>query len=231
MADLVALQQAIGIHLNDLSLLEQALVHRSYLNENPEFALPCNERLEFLGDALLGFVVAERLYQESPDLAEGEMTKLRAALVCQEALASIALSIGLGDCLCLGRGEEANKGRIKPTNLARAFEAVVAAIFLDQGLAAVKDVILQLLGDRLQEITKREWLSTDYKSRLQELVQAKHQPIPTYRVVEIAGPDHDKRFTTEVLVGDVAVGKGSGKSKQMAEMEAARSALEALPGI
>lgn len=227
MADLDVFEQIIGVTFRDRALLEQALVHRSYLNENPDFALPSNERLEFLGDAVLGLVVAEKLYHEFPQLSEGKMTKLRAALVRQETLASLAASLSLGGYLRLGWGEEVSGGRSRQTNLARAFEAVIGAIFLDQGFGVAADSILRLFGDQLRRITEGR-LTTDYKSRLQEVVQAEQRLTPVYRMVEASGPDHDKRFVVEVMVGDTVIGRGAGKSKRMAEEEAARSAIERL---
>ena len=225
MADLAVLQQTLGVSFNDLSLLEQALVHSSYINENPSFTSASNERLEFLGDAVLGLVVAEKLYHDFPHSTEGEMTKFRADLVRRDTLARIAKNIKLGDYLYLGKGEEASDGRKKAANLAGALEAVIAAISLDQGSATVGDVILRLLDKELQKIAN-QGSEADYKSQLQELLQSRQQQAPTYQVVEAVGPDHDKRFTIEVRVGDTVLGRGSGKSKKMAETEAARSALE-----
>ncbi len=227
LADLAALQQTLGISFNDPSLLEQALVHSSYVNENPGFALASNERLEFLGDAVLGLVVAEKLYQDFPHSDEGEMTRLRAALVRGGTLARVARTIGLGDYLYLGKGEEVSGGRRKPANLAGALEAMIAAIFLDQGSITIRDFILRLFNEELQRVASQE-ARVDYKSQLQELIQAREQPTPTYQLVEAVGPDHDRRFTVEVRVDDTVLGKGSGKSKKAAETEAARSALEQL---
>jgi ribonuclease-3 len=227
LVDLVALQETLKISFNDLSLLEQALVHSSYLNENPGFAPVSNERLEFLGDAILGFVVAEKLYQDFPDLAEGEMTKLRSVLVRRDTLARIALAIRLGDYLYLGRGEEASGGRDKLANLAGALEAVVAAVFLDRSLAITREFVLKLLEEELQKVVEQGTV-VDYKSQLQELTQSRYRSTPDYRLLEEVGPDHDKRFTVEVRAGDVVLGRGSGKSKKMAETEAARSALKQL---
>jgi len=227
LADLVALQETLGVFFNDLSLLEQAMVHSSYINENPGLAPVSNERLEFLGDAILDFIVAEKLYQDFPDLTEGEMTKLRSVLVRRDTLARIAGAIRLGDYLYLGRGEEASGGRHKSANLAGALEAVIAAIFLDSGLAITRDFVLKLLNKELQKVIKPD-TGVDYKSQLQELIQSKYHSTPTYRLVEAMGPDHDKRFIVEVIAGDVVLGKGSGKSKKMAETEAARSALARL---
>ena len=227
MADLAELQQSLGVSFSDPSLLEQALVHSSYINENPDFTLTSNERLEFLGDAVLGLVVAEKLYQDFPQFSEGELTRLRAALVRRETLARVARAIRLGDYLYLGKGEEASGGRRKPSNLAGALEAVIAAIFLDQGLTATKESILRLFNGELERVVSRG-AEVDYKSQLQELTQARQQPVPIYQLVAAVGPAHDRRFTVEVKVGDTALGRGSGKSKKTAEAEAARSALQRL---
>ena len=227
MADLAVLQQILGVSFKDPSLLEQALVHSSYVNENPGSALTSNERLEFLGDAVLGSVIAEKLYHDLPSCTEGEMTKLRATLVCRDTLAQAARAIGLGDYLYLGKGEEASGGRHKPVNLAGALEAVIAAIYLDQGAATAKDFILRLFNKELQKVVS-QGAEVNYKSQLQELIQAREQQTPAYHVIEATGPDHDRRFTVEVRVGDTVLGRGSGRSKKEAETEAARSALERL---
>jgi ribonuclease-3 len=221
------LQDTLGIAFRDLSLLQQALVHRSYLNENPDFALPSNERLEFLGDALLGFVVAEKLYRGFPHLSEGEMTKLRAALVRKETLARLASSLGLGAYLYMGRGEEASGGRTRQSTLASALEAVMGAILMDQGFAAAQEFVLRLLDGEIHRATAGR-LTADYKSQLQEIVQARYHVTPLYRTIEEVGPDHAKAFTVEVTVDDSVIGMGRGKSKRMAEKEAARDALERL---
>ena len=227
MADLAALQQTLGISFNDPSLLEQALVHSSYVNENPGLAPASNERLEFLGDAVLGLVVAEKLYQDFPYSTEGEMTRLRAALVRRDTLARMARTIKLDAYLYLGKGEEASGGRRKPANLAGALEAMIAAIFLDQDSTTTEEVILRLFNEELQKVASQGG-GVDYKSQLQELIQAREQQTPAYQLVEAMGPDHDKRFTVEVRAGDTVLGRGSGKSKKMAETEAARAALEQL---
>jgi len=227
LADLANLEQILGISFNDLSLLEQALIHCSYINENPDLAPASNERLEFLGDAVLGMVTAEKLYLEYPQNSEGEMTKLRSALVCQETLARIARTIGLGNYLYLGKGEEASGGRRKPTNLAGVLEAVIAAIFLDRGSATAKDFVLRLFNKELQKVINRGG-KTDYKSQLQEIIQSNQQEVPTYCMIEAVGPAHDREFTVEVKVKDTVLGRGSGKSKKAAETEAARLALEQL---
>ena len=227
MADLDTLQQTLGVRFNDPPLLEQALVHSSYVNENPGLVLASNERLEFLGDAVLGLVVAEKLYQDFPHFNEGEMTKLRAALISRNTLSRIAIEINLGDYLYLGKGEEANGGGHNSANLAGALEAVIAAIFFDQGSAVTRDSILSLLDKELQKVVSRG-AEPDYKSQLQHLIQLRQQQTPTYRVIESVGPDHNRRFTIEVKAGDTVLGRGMGKSKKLAETEAARSALERL---
>jgi ribonuclease-3 len=224
MDDLDKLQKILGISFKDRSLLEQALVHTSYINENPALNLTSNERLEFFGDAILSFIIAQELYQRFPGLSEGEMTKLRSSVVRREALARTARTIRLGDYLYLGKGEEASGGRRKPATLASTLEAIIAAIFLDQGLASTRDFVLRATS---QELNKR--VEVDYKSQLQELLQARRQLKPTYKVVAVAGPDHDRTFTVEVRVGNNVLGRGSGKSKKAAETEAARSTLAKLP--
>jgi len=227
MTDLAALQNTLGLQFKDPSLLEQALVHSSYINESPGIATS-NERLEFLGDAVLGFIIAGELYQRLPQSAEGEMTELRSSLVRGDALSRLAKAISLGDYLYLGKGEEASGGRRKPANLAGAMEAVIAAIFLDHSFNATRDFILRLMAKELKKALS-QGIEPDYKSQLQELIQARHQQTPTYQVLEAVGPDHDRRFSVEVRVGDTVLGRGSGKSKKLAEIEAARAALDQLP--
>ena len=227
MADLNELQKNLGVVFNEPSRLEQALIHSSYSNENPEFALCSNERLEFLGDAVLGFVVAEKLYEDFPDYPEGKMTKLRAALVRRETLARIARGICLGDHLSLGKGEEMSGGRNKPANLAAALEAVIAAVYFDQGMAGVRDFILRMIEPELSLVEETN-ITADYKSELQEL-QSRRQQAPTYHVTGATGPDHGKVFTVEVRLNGAVLGRGTGKSKKAAETAAARSALEDLP--
>jgi ribonuclease-3 len=223
--DIDSLQKSLKVKFKNPSLLEQALVHSSYLNEYPGSATAANERLEFLGDAVLGLIVAEKLYRDFPDMAEGEMTRVRSVLVRRETLAHIAAGLKVGDYLYLGKGEEASGGRRKPANLAAALEAVIAAIFLDSGLMVARKVVMGWLDSGLQEVIG--WgKGVDYKSRLQELVQSKHRSSPSYRTVQATGPDHDRLFTVEVWHEDRVLGKGSGRSIKLAETEAARQALE-----
>lgn len=208
-------------------MLEQAFVHSSYLNENPDFAWPSNERLEFLGDAILNFIVTEKLYEEFPKLPEGELTEIRATLVCRDTLAKLASSLNLGDWLLLGRGEEANGGRAKASNLANAMEALLGALYLDQGLAKARRFILRQFKPELEKI-KAGKTTTNYKALVQELIQGQKRPTPVYRLVEATGPDHCKQFTVEILVEGEALGRGTGKSKKVAENQAARAAWEKL---
>jgi len=205
------------------SVLEQAFVHRSYLNENPLFTRPSNERLEFLGDALLSFIVAEKLYEEFPDLPEGDLTEIRSSLVCRDTLAELASSLGLGDRLLLGQGEEMNGGRSKPGNLANALEALIGALYLEQGMEATRTFVLEHLKPHLDRARAGQ-LVPNYKAMLQEFVQGQGRPTPVYRLVEASGPDHDRQFTAEILVEGEALGVGEGKSKKAAENQAAREA-------
>jgi ribonuclease-3 len=224
-AELERLQETLGIDFNDVSLLQQALVHGSYLHENPDFVLPSNERLEFLGDSLLGFIIAEKLYLDFPDLAEGGMTKLRAALVRKETLARLASAMGLGDYLYMGCGEEGSGGRAKQSILASALESVIGAILMDQGFEPCQAFVLRLFEDEMGKAID-ERLAADYKSELQEIVQARHHVAPSYRTIKAVGPDHAKEFTVEVSVNGAVIGSGSGRSKRQAEREAARAALQ-----
>jgi ribonuclease-3 len=227
MPDIDALQEMLGVKLGNPGLLEQALVHSSYINENPNHALSHNERLEFLGDAILDCIVAEKLYRDLPELSEGDMTRLRAALVRRDTLADIARGINLGDFLYMGNGEETSGGRRKAVNLAGALEAVIAAVYLDRGMAATGELVLRLLGDAWAKVV-HQGTAADFKSQLQEITQSRFQFTPAYRLVAETGPDHDKTFTVEVLAGSRTLGNGTGKSKKLAETEAARMALERL---
>jgi ribonuclease-3 len=226
-ADLNTLQKKLRIKFKNKALLEQALVHSSYINENPGITEGDNERLEFLGDAVLGLIIAEELYKRFPQFSEGEMTRVRSSLVRQDALSRLAKSIKLGDYLYLGRGEEGGGGRDKPANLSGALEALTAAIFLDRGLAVTRKFVLRLMSKKMAKALSRG-VKADYKTRLQETMQAKWQLKPKYRVIEAVGPAHDRRFTVEVMGGDSVLGRGSGKSKKAAETEAARIALNQL---
>ncbi len=227
MLNLAALQEIIGISFDNTSWLEQALRHSSHVNENPDQSAESNERLEFLGDAILGLIIAEKLYLDFPSLSEGEMTQLRSAVVRRETLAHVAETIKLGDSLLLGKGEEASGGRHKPVNLAGAVEALIAAVYLDRGYDVARRFVLEVFHEELARVLERN-TGLDYKSRLQELVQSRQQLTPVYRLLEATGPDHDRWFKVEVVVGDTVLGTGSGRSKKEAESEAAQAALERL---
>ncbi|HEY4690617.1 MAG TPA: ribonuclease III [Anaerolineae bacterium] len=211
----------------DPSLLERALTHRSYLNEHPELALEDNERLEFLGDAVLDFVTGAWLYNRFPELQEGRLTSLRAALVKTETLARFAQQAGVNEHLRLGRGEAETGGRGRMSMLADAFEAVLGALYLDQGLAAVQAYLAQLLPEEVDRILASE-ADRDAKSTLQEWSQAERSITPRYRTIAEEGPDHAKLFTVEVRIGDEVVGRGAGASKQAAAQAAANDALKRL---
>ena len=220
-------QKNLGISFRQEYLLEQAFTHLSYLNENPGFARPSNERLEFLGDAILNFIAAEKLYEEFSKLPEGELTEIRASLICRDTLADLASSLKLGDWLLLGRGEEANGGRTKASNLANAMEALIGALYLDQGLARARRFVLRQFKPELKKI-KAGKTTSNYKALVQEFIQGQKRPTPVYRLVEATGPDHSKQFTAEILVEGEALGRGTGKSKKTAEIQAARAAWEKL---
>lgn len=223
--DVERLQKTMGLHFRDQSLLQEALVHRSFLNENPDVVLPSNERLEFLGDALLDFIVGEYLYELYPEMDEGRLTSLRAALIREKTLARFSRGIQLGDYLYLSRGEEESGGRLRAGLLADAFEALVAAIYLDGGLEAVREFVMRFIEPETTRILEGG-LERDHKSRLQEWAQAEFRVTPVYRTVMERGPDHAKEFTVEVVIGDKVYGRGKGRSKQAAEQEAAEQALE-----
>jgi ribonuclease-3 len=220
-------QRNLGVSFKSESLLKQAFVHSSYLNENPSFALPSNERLEFLGDAILGLIAAEKLYREFPELPEGELTTIRASLVCRETLAKLASLLKLGEYLLLGQGEEASGGRTRQSNMANALEALIGAIYLDRGLAKTREFVLRQLEPALETIRAGK-MTPNYKALLQEFIQGEKKSPPIYHLVESSGPDHDKQFTVEVLIESDVLGQGRGKSKKAAEVEAARSAWRKL---
>jgi ribonuclease-3 len=222
-----SLEERLGVTFKDAALLRQALVHSSFVNENPEEAPESNERLEFLGDAVLGLIVADDLYAAFPGEDEGSLTELRTHLVRRDTLATVARRLDLGSDLLLGRGEEAGGGRERQTNMAHAYEAVVGSIFLDSGLDVARDFVRRSLSEEFESIRQRTF-QADPKSHLQELSQSRYQSTPIYRLVEAEGPDHARRFTVEVLVDGQARGRGSGSSKQQAEKEAAREALQRL---
>lgn len=223
MKELHELEKALGIVFRDASVLKTALTHRSYLNENAEWNLPHNERLEFLGDAVLELVVTEHLYRnyENP---EGDLTSFRASLVNSQMLARMADEIGLNDFLLLSRGEAKDVGKARMYILANAFEALIGALYLDQGYDAAKAFIQRTILPRLRDILEKK-LYRDAKSYFQERAQDIVGITPTYQVQKEEGPDHDKHFVIGVLLGDELVAEGAGSSKQDAQQQAAENAL------
>lgn len=221
------LQENLGYRFRDESLLRGALYHSSYANEHRNENIVSNERLEFLGDAVLGFVSAEFLYSRFPHAPEGELTRIRAALVREESLFEVAQALQLGECLMLGKGEESGGGRQRPSILADCTEAVFAAVYLDGGMDCARDLIHRVLLSK-GDIEVAESRRRDYKTELQELVQRKPHQVLRYELVGQSGPDHAKVFTVAVLLNGEPIGEGSGHSKKEAEQASARAALEKL---
>jgi ribonuclease-3 len=219
------LEQAIGYRFRDITLLQNALAHSSYANERWHNSLMSNERLEFLGDSILGMTVAEYLYRQFPDRPEGELTRMRADMVCEQTLANVARQIGLGEHLHLGHGEEQGGGRDRASILADAVESVIAACYLDGGFEPAKSFIARFI---LCDVPVKQLHNRDYKTALQEQVQKKKDQLIRYTLVGETGPDHDKRFCVAVSINGETVGEGTGRSKKRAEQEAAKAALEAL---
>ena len=219
------LETAIGYRFRNITLLQNALTHSSYANERWHNSLLSNERLEFLGDSVLGMLVAEYLYRNFPNRPEGELTRMRADMVCEQTLAATANRIGLGEHLLLGHGEERFGGRNRDSILADAVESVIAACFLDGGLDAALQFVQKFI---LVEVPVKKLHNADYKTALQELVQQKKNQVLSYVLVGQSGPDHDKQFDVEVFLNGSVVGKGSGSSKKRAEQMAAKSAIEKL---
>ena len=219
------LEEAIGYRFHNISLLQNALTHSSFANERWHNSLLSNERLEFLGDSILGMLVAEYLYRNFPDRPEGELTRMRADMVCEKTLASVAARIHLGDHLMLGHGEEQGGGRSRDSILADAVESVIAACFLDGGIEAAQKFIRTFI---LVEVPVSQRHNTDYKTKLQELVQQKKNQVLSYTLTGESGPDHDKHFTVAVSLNGGMVGQGEGRSKKRAEQEAARAAIRNL---
>lgn len=219
------LEEAIGYHFQNITLLQNALTHSSYANERWHDALASNERLEFLGDSILGMTVAEYLYRAFPNRPEGELTKMRADMVCEATLANVANRIGLGTHLLLSHGEEQGGGRSRSSILADAVESVLAASYLDGGFEAVRGIIERLI---LSEVPVKKMHNADYKTTLQELIQQKKNQTLIYTLIGETGPDHDKSFQVEVSLNGAVVGIGSGSSKKRAEQDAARAAIESL---
>jgi ribonuclease III len=224
--DLNGFQEKLGYRFSDSSLLKEALRHSSYVNELPTENVRDNERLEFLGDAALSLVVSHLLMEKHPLMKEGELSRMRAGLVNEQELASIARTLNLGSYLQLGKGEIQNNGRDKPSILADTLEAVVAAVYLDGGFSAVFTVLSSIFSAWLADVPVSA-VPLDHKSRLQELVQLNQQIPPQYQLIDESGPDHDKTFRARILIGNLST-EGEGKTKKAAEQEAARKALALL---
>lgn len=221
------LEKSLGYQFHNPALLEEALRHSSYANEHRGDNVFSNERLEFLGDSVLGFVTAEYLFAKHPTAPEGELTRIRALLVCEDSLHEVAQRLKLGEYLKLGHGEESCGGRTRPSILADATEAVFAAVYLDGGIRAASELIHRVLLDKERE-EAAEAKRRDYKTKLQELVQRTPNQVLTYRMTGEQGPDHDKVFSFAVLLNDTVVGTGEGRSKKEAEQMAAKDALESM---
>jgi ribonuclease-3 len=230
MTEINELEEKLGIKFRDKSLLQRALTHRSYLNEHPHFPFEDNERLEFLGDAVLDFITGEWLYHRFPELREGPLTSLRSALVRRETLARFASQLDLGSYLLMGHGEAESGGRQRSGTLCAAFEALVGALYLDQGLESLDELLEPLITPEVTR-TIKEQSHKDAKSSLQELAQAHMHRTPRYNTVGESGPDHAKEFTVQVTIGGQAYGEGYGPSKQIAAQAAAQAALDRLEEV
>jgi len=224
------LQQALGYRFRDRGLLEHAMTHTSRANEDVSGGVRDNESMEFLGDALLGFVIADMLFRDFPEFDEGEKSKTKASLVSTTALARQAERLGLGDHLLLGRGEEKTGGRRKQALLADGYEALIAAIYLDGGIEPARAFIMREFSPQLDEVHRHGISAQDYKSTLQEWLQSRDLPLPEYRLAGSLGPDHRKLFEIDVMVRGERVASGSGPSKKEAEQDAARATLDKLRG-
>ena len=221
------LEERLGYTFQDRRLLENALTHSSYANENKAKGESSNERLEFLGDSVLGMVVADHLYRSHPDMPEGELTRTRAALVCEGSLVKVARELSLGDYLKLGKGESAGGGRRRPSIQADAVEAIIAAIYLDGGIGSARKMIQRFILSRNPgDVTENQ----DYKTALQELVQKESGQELSYHLVGESGPDHDKRFAIQVTLNGKVIGHGEGRSKKEGEQMAAQEAIRNLNG-
>ena len=218
------LEKKIGIKFKNADLLTEALTHRSYLNEYPKWHLPHNERLEYLGDAVLELLVSEELFNKFPKQPEGQLTVLRAALVNYQILARVAEEIGLQNFILMSRGERKDTGRAREVILANAMESLIGAIYLDQGLEKIRGFVKKFVMNNLDDVLKTKSYK-DAKSELQEIVQEKLKLTPTYNVMDESGPAHRRIFTMGVYFGDKFIAQGEGPSKQEAELEAAKNAL------
>lgn len=213
----------LGLQDLDLSLIDQALIHPSYVYENSQELLSHNQRLEFLGDAVIGLIIGEYLYQTYPEKSEGELTKMRAAVVCESSLAKTATNLGLGNLLLMGKGEEQSGGSTRPSNLADSFEALMAAVYITKGINCIRPIVLDCLMDSIKKADRGDY--GDFKTQLQEFIQKKPENKVSYKILEELGPDHAKEFIAGVMCNDALVAKGQGRTKKEAEQNAARQAL------
>lgn len=223
-----SIQKKINYAFKKGDFLKQSLTHSSYANEHRNHGLKDNERIEFLGDAILDLVISEYLFKKHPEMPEGDLSKIRASIVCEASLAKTAKTIDLGQYIFLGKGEEMTGGRDRASILADAFEALTGAIFLDGGFEKAKLFLTQTLISQVEQVSSIEDLYTDYKTLLQENIQKETNKVISYEVVDEQGPDHDKNFYVEVYHGTICIGKGIGKSKKEAEQDAAKRALNNL---
>ena len=219
------LEEKLNYKFKNRRLLETALSHSSYTNENRERNLQSNERMEFLGDSVLGLTVSDYLFTNLKAQTEGTLTKLRSVIVCEQSLCEIARELELGKCLLLGRGEESGGGRARPSILADAVEALFAAVYLDGGFDKARETVVRIMLPLIKNVTQGG-ITKDYKTLLQEIVQKNHEERLSYRLIDEVGPDHDKRFTVQVLLNSNIIGNGIGRNKKEAEQAAAREALE-----
>ena len=219
------LENALGYRFSNITLLQNALTHSSFANERWHDSLRSNERLEFLGDSILGMVVADHLYRNFPDRPEGELTRMRADMVCEQSLAAVANQLGLGEHMLLGHGEERFGGKTRPSILADAVESIIAASYLDGGFEAAAGIVRRF---NLTQVPVKKLNNADYKTALQELVQQKKNQSLVYMLVGSYGPDHDKSFKVQVSLNGKVVGTGEGSSKKRAEQDAAHRAIELL---
>lgn len=226
MIDFLSLEKKLGVTFKDKVYLQRALTHRSFINENPKSGLQHNERLEFLGDAVIELIVTDYLFTEFSDQTEGQLTAYRSALVNAIVMGEVASNIGVNEYLLLSKGEKKDTGRARQTILANTYESIVGALYLDQGYKPCEDFVVKTLIPKLKDIIKKQaW--KDPKSKVQELAQEQVGVTPSYKVVGESGPDHDKYFTIGIFFGNQKIAEGKGKSKQEAEQEAAKSAIEA----
>lgn len=226
---MITFQQKLGYQFKDVAHLTMALTHRSYVNEHNPKSSAHNERLEFLGDAVLDLSLAEIIMAKHQDLKEGDLSKLRASLVNESALSELAISLGIDDLLLLGKGEIRSGGAKKPRLLAGAFEAVIGAMFVESGYNVCRDIIAQLFQPQMDALDLDSCFARDFKTRFQEFAQERYRATPVYAVTNEEGPDHEKTFSVEVRVGEKVLGVGIGRSKKQAEQDAARQALEVSP--